>query len=191
MDKDKQNSETTHFGYQEVPLQEKAGKVADVFHSVAEKYDVMNDLMSFGVHRLWKRYTIKLSGVRRGQRVLDLAGGTGDLALRFAQMVGPEGQIVLSDINAAMLEQGRKRLIDRMSDTSRMVDRLHKKGLVSRAACCFDRRLVDITLTKNGEDILGEIDTLSQRFDQCMCGLQPDEAQKLSDLLDKLRSSYH
>lgn len=102
----------THFGYQQVPLEEKARKVADVFHSVAGKYDLMNDLMSFGIHRLWKRYTIELSGVKKGQRVLDIAGGTGDLASRFARMVGKDGEVVLSDINNSMLEQGRARLID-------------------------------------------------------------------------------
>ena len=107
------NSTETHFGYQQVPLEEKARKVADVFHSVADKYDLMNDLMSFGVHRLWKRYTIELSGVRKGQRVLDIAGGTGDLASRFARMVGKEGEVVLSDINDSMLQQGRSRMIDR------------------------------------------------------------------------------
>lgn len=106
------DSGTTHFGYQKVAVEEKAGKVREVFSSVAAKYDVMNDLMSFGIHRLWKRYTIELSGVRRGQRVLDLAGGTGDLASRFARIVGDEGEVVLADINAAMLGQGRARLLD-------------------------------------------------------------------------------
>ena len=103
---------TTDFGYQKVPLEEKAQRVAGVFHSVAEKYDVMNDLMSLGIHRLWKRYAIELSGVRRGQRVLDLAGGTGDLAKRFARMVGEQGEVVLADINGSMLERGRSRLVD-------------------------------------------------------------------------------
>lgn len=106
------NQSTTDFGYQKVPLEEKARRVAGVFHSVAEKYDVMNDLMSLGVHRLWKRYTIELSGVRRGQRVLDLAGGTGDLAQRFARMTGDSGEVVLADINGSMLRQGRSRLVD-------------------------------------------------------------------------------
>ena len=105
--------ENTHFGYQDVPKSEKAGKVAEVFHSVASKYDLMNDLMSFGVHRLWKRYTIELSGVRRGHQILDIAGGTGDLTAKFARIVGPEGRVVLADINASMLEVGRSRLIDR------------------------------------------------------------------------------
>lgn len=104
---------TTHFGYEEVPVEQKAGKVAEVFHSVAAKYDVMNDLMSFGVHRLWKRFAIELSGVRRGQRVLDIAGGTGDLAAKFSRTVGPEGRVVLADINSSMLAVGRARLTDR------------------------------------------------------------------------------
>lgn len=105
--------ETTHFGYQQVPKGQKAAKVAEVFHSVAAKYDLMNDLMSLGIHRLWKRYTIEMSGVRRGQRVLDIAGGTGDLAGKFSELVGPEGQVVLADINDSMLKVGRSRLVDR------------------------------------------------------------------------------
>jgi len=105
--------DTTHFGYREVPAAEKAGLVGDVFDSVAARYDLMNDLMSAGIHRIWKRFTIELSGVRRGNNVLDIAGGTGDLAARFAPMVGDEGEVVLADINASMLRVGRDRLIDR------------------------------------------------------------------------------
>ncbi len=104
--------ETTHFGYQEVPTDQKAGRVRAVFDSVATRYDLMNDLMSLGIHRLWKRFAVELAGVRRGQRVLDLASGTGDLAARFAGLVGPEGLVVMSDINAAMLDQGRDRMAD-------------------------------------------------------------------------------
>ncbi|QIK36716.1 bifunctional demethylmenaquinone methyltransferase/2-methoxy-6-polyprenyl-1,4-benzoquinol methylase UbiE [Caldichromatium japonicum] len=104
---------TTDFGYQRVPVEEKAKRVRAVFDSVAERYDLMNDLMSFGIHRLWKRHTIELAGVRRGQRVLDLAAGTGDLAARFAGLVGPEGLVVMTDINARMLNEGRDRLLDR------------------------------------------------------------------------------
>jgi demethylmenaquinone methyltransferase / 2-methoxy-6-polyprenyl-1,4-benzoquinol methylase len=103
---------TTHFGFQKVPVQEKAGHVKAVFDSVASRYDIMNDLMSLGIHRLWKRQAVALAGVRRGQRVLDLAAGTGDLAQRFSDIVGPEGEVVMSDINAAMLGQGRARLTD-------------------------------------------------------------------------------
>ena len=103
---------TTHFGYKTVALEEKQQKVAEVFHSVAAKYDLMNDLMSFGIHRLWKRFAIGLSGVRRGQQVLDIAGGTGDLAKAFSREVGPSGHVVLSDINESMLNVGRDRLID-------------------------------------------------------------------------------
>lgn len=101
---------TTHFGFQEIPLEEKARKVAEVFHSVANRYDLMNDLMSLGIHRLWKRFTIELSSIRPGMRILDLAGGTGDLASVFAELAGPRGQVILSDINSSMLEQGRERL---------------------------------------------------------------------------------
>ncbi len=109
---EEQDPELTHFGYRQVPRGEKARRVAEVFRSVAPRYDLMNDLMSMGIHRLWKRYAIELSAVRKGHRVLDLAGGTGDLARRLARMVGPGGEVVLADINAAMLEQGRIRLTD-------------------------------------------------------------------------------
>jgi demethylmenaquinone methyltransferase/2-methoxy-6-polyprenyl-1,4-benzoquinol methylase len=104
---------TTHFGYRTVAEKEKAGMVRGVFDSVADKYDIMNDLMSLGIHRLWKRFAVELAGVRRGQQVLDLASGTGDLADRFADLVGPEGLVVMSDINAAMLSHGRDRMLDR------------------------------------------------------------------------------
>jgi demethylmenaquinone methyltransferase/2-methoxy-6-polyprenyl-1,4-benzoquinol methylase len=107
------DKKTTHFGFEEVAVEEKAGRVADVFHSVAAKYDLMNDLMSGGVHRLWKRFTIEVSAVRRGHKVLDIAGGTGDLSYQFAKRVGAEGQVVLADINASMLNVGRDRLLDR------------------------------------------------------------------------------
>jgi len=106
------SDDKTHFGFEQVPVDEKVKRVAGVFHSVADKYDVMNDLMSFGIHRLWKRFTLSQTGLKAGQRVLDLAGGTGDLALRMAKMVGPSGEVVLSDINASMLSRGRQRLID-------------------------------------------------------------------------------
>ena len=102
----------THFGFQTVPVAEKAARVGQVFDSVADKYDLMNDLMSLGIHRLWKRFTVGLAGVRRGERILDLAGGTGDLASRFVRQVGANGLVVLSDINASMLAEGRRRLTD-------------------------------------------------------------------------------
>ena len=105
--------DTTHFGYRTVETSRKAGQVAEVFHSVAGKYDLMNDLMSMGIHRLWKRFTIELSGVRPGHRVLDIAGGTGDLTMKFSDLVGPSGQVILADINASMLQVGRGRLTDR------------------------------------------------------------------------------
>ncbi len=103
---------TTDFGYQQVPIGEKAERVAGVFRSVAPRYDIMNDLMSLGTHRIMKRMTIELSGVRPGQRILDLAGGTGDLAELFAPRVKPGGHVVLTDINASMLGIGRDRLLD-------------------------------------------------------------------------------
>lgn len=103
---------TTHFGYKTVNAEDKQALVANVFHSVASKYDIMNDLMSFGIHRLWKSITIDTSGVRPGNQVLDLAGGTGDLTRKFSKIVGPQGKVVLADINSSMLEVGRERLTD-------------------------------------------------------------------------------
>ena len=109
----KQDSDnTTHFGYQDVASDDKASLVRGVFDSVASRYDIMNDLMSAGLHRLWKRHTISQAAVRPGDVVLDLAGGTGDLAREFSKKVGKDGHVVLADINAAMLKQGRSRLVD-------------------------------------------------------------------------------
>jgi demethylmenaquinone methyltransferase/2-methoxy-6-polyprenyl-1,4-benzoquinol methylase len=106
------SEKTTDFGYEEVPEDEKATRVAGVFDSVAPRYDLMNDLMSVGLHRLWKRFAVEASGVRPGARVLDIAGGTGDLARLFSRRVGRHGEVVLTDINPAMLQQGRDRLLD-------------------------------------------------------------------------------
>ena len=102
----------THFGFESVDEQDKARKVRGVFDSVASKYDLMNDLMSVGMHRVWKAYTVLVANVRPGQRVLDIAGGTGDLALAFAPKVGPSGEVVHTDINEAMLREGRDRLLN-------------------------------------------------------------------------------
>jgi demethylmenaquinone methyltransferase/2-methoxy-6-polyprenyl-1,4-benzoquinol methylase len=118
---------TTHFGYREVPEQEKAARVGEVFRSVAPSYDVMNDLMSLGLHRLWKRFALELSGVRAGSRVLDVASGSGDLARAFAKRAGPSGQVVMTDINAAMLGVGRDKLVD--------------EGIVAPAALCDAEKL--------------------------------------------------
>jgi demethylmenaquinone methyltransferase/2-methoxy-6-polyprenyl-1,4-benzoquinol methylase len=106
-------SDKTHFGYQQVDEQDKAGLVAGVFDSVAGRYDLMNDLMSGGIHRVWKRFTIEVSAVRAGHRVLDIAGGTGDLAMKFSDLVGEEGEVVLADINDSMLRVGRDKLLNR------------------------------------------------------------------------------
>jgi len=105
-------SKTTHFGFETVDETEKASRVAGVFTSVASKYDIMNDLMSVGLHRLWKRFAVSVSGVRNGPRVLDVAGGSADLSRLFLQKVGSTGQVVLTDINNAMLRVGRDRLLD-------------------------------------------------------------------------------
>ncbi len=103
---------TTHFGFETVAEQDKAKKVGAVFHSVARRYDLMNDVMSAGLHRVWKHYTVNTSGVRPGQRVLDIAGGSGDLSRLFARKVGASGQVILTDINASMLGVGRDRMLD-------------------------------------------------------------------------------
>ncbi len=102
----------THFGFKTVAESEKAKKVAEVFHSVANKYDLMNDVMSAGLHRGWKRFAVSVSGVDRGDKVLDIAGGSGDLSKLFAKKVGAEGQVILTDINASMLGVGRDRMLD-------------------------------------------------------------------------------
>src|SRR5690606_37696581 len=107
------NDKQTHFGFQTVPEHEKREKVREVFSSVASRYDVMNDLMSMGLHRIWKAFAIQLSGVREGSRVLDVAGGTADLSLAFARRVGTTGQVWLTDINHAMLSRGRGRVLDK------------------------------------------------------------------------------
>jgi demethylmenaquinone methyltransferase/2-methoxy-6-polyprenyl-1,4-benzoquinol methylase len=108
----KEPPNSTHFGYAGVSETEKAQRVRGVFDSVANKYDLMNDLMSFGLHRVWKRFAVALSGVGKGDRVLDVAGGTADMTKRFADAAGPEGQVVLTDINAAMLALGRDHMLD-------------------------------------------------------------------------------
>ena len=118
---------STHFGYQTVAEEEKVHKVAEVFHSVAAKYDVMNDFMSAGLHRLWKTFTIAQAGVRPGFKVLDIAGGTGDLAKAFARQAGSTGEVWLTDINESMLRVGR--------------DRLLNKGLITPTSLCDAEKL--------------------------------------------------
>ncbi len=113
MSSDHKQQDSTHFGYKDVPASEKAGMVANVFHSVAGKYDIMNDAMSLGIHRLWKKFAVAQAGVRPGHRVLDLACGTGDLTLKMSPQAGPGGMVIASDINASMLQNGRDRLIDK------------------------------------------------------------------------------
>ncbi|TXH99155.1 MAG: bifunctional demethylmenaquinone methyltransferase/2-methoxy-6-polyprenyl-1,4-benzoquinol methylase UbiE [Rhizobium sp.] len=108
-----QKSGYTHFGFEDVPVGDKQKRVAGVFTSVASKYDVMNDVMSMGIHRIWKRFAVDLAAVRPGEKVLDVAGGTGDLTREFAKAAGPKGLVILSDINAAMLGEGRSRLTDK------------------------------------------------------------------------------
>ena len=106
-------TDKTHFGFKTVDADKKAGMVAEVFSSVAGKYDIMNDVMSFGIHRLWKKIALQHTGLKAGDSVLDLAGGTGDLTITLSRQVGPGGEVILSDINPAMLEAGRARLLDK------------------------------------------------------------------------------
>ncbi len=108
---DNQNK-TTNFGFKQIPTDEKVEAVANIFHSIAKKYDIMNDLMSCGIHRLWKRHTISQSGVHAGSKVLDVAGGTGDLTLQFSRLVGSKGQVILADINDSMLKIGCDKIAD-------------------------------------------------------------------------------
>src|SRR3984893_14697417 len=112
MNKNKENA-NTHFGFQQVPLKEKTQKVAEVFSSVAENYDLMNDLMSLGIHRWWKRYAVDSCTLRPGHCVLDIAGGSGDLSARISPQIGNQGQVFLADINTQMLKVGRERLLDK------------------------------------------------------------------------------
>lgn len=107
------NSSTTHFGFEQVTVEEKVKRVGNVFHSVAAKYDIMNDALSFGIHRAWKALTIQMSGVRSGHNVLDIAGGTGDLTMAFSKLVGDTGHVILADINDSMLDVGKSKLIDK------------------------------------------------------------------------------
>lgn len=109
---DNHREDTTHFGFKTVPEHEKQAKVGEVFHSVAQKYDVMNDVMSGGMHRVWKQFALDTSGVKSGDKVLDIAGGSGDLSKLFAKKVGPTGEVILTDINASMLGVGRDRMLD-------------------------------------------------------------------------------
>jgi len=143
MNKDKQS--TTHFGFEEVPVDEKTERVASVFHSVAQKYDLMNDLMSFGVHRLWKSKAIQLMNVQREQTVLDLAGGTADLTAKLSPLVGDKGEIVLADINSSMLEIGRDRLLDKNNSTNVKVIQANAEHLPFDANY-FDRIIIGFGL---------------------------------------------
>ena len=129
MNESGKSEETTHFGYQEVPVAEKEERVGQVFRSVANRYDIMNDVMSLGSHRLVKRFTIELSALRKGHRVLDLAGGTGDFSIRFSPLVGETGQVVLADINEAMLQVGRDRIIDKGLSTNVSIAQVNAEHL--------------------------------------------------------------
>ncbi|MDY6942281.1 MAG: bifunctional demethylmenaquinone methyltransferase/2-methoxy-6-polyprenyl-1,4-benzoquinol methylase UbiE [Pseudomonadota bacterium] len=138
-DQDDSHSDQTHFGFEQVHRADKQHRVREVFDSVAPRYDLMNDLMSFGLHRLWKRFTVNLAAVRPGETVLDLAGGTGDLARQFAKRVGRDGHVILSDINQAMLSRGRERMIDHgvLGNMGFMVANAEKLPIRDAAADCI------------------------------------------------------
>ena len=119
----------THFGFTTVDEDEKAGKVAEVFHSVAKNYDIMNDVMSGGLHRVWKHFTINTARLKKGDKVLDIAGGTGDLSRGWAKRVGKEGEVWLTDINSSMLTVGRDRLLNRRPDSARVAGRCGKTAV--------------------------------------------------------------
>ncbi len=136
------DKKTTHFGFKEVPWAEKQKYVGDVFRSVANRYDIMNDVMSMGIHRLWKRKAIAISGLRRKHKVLDLASGTGDLALKMSAIVGNQGQVVCSDINAAMLHHGRDRLIN-----AGAIDNIHYSLINAEHIPCADHYFDCVTIS--------------------------------------------
>ena len=122
------DDETTHFGFKSVPIKEKAGKVAEVFHSVAGKYDLMNDVMSLGSHRLMKQFAVELTVARKGHVILDLAGGTGDLTIRLVPLVGDEGHVILCDINLAVGESDPRRSSSKCLNSFRIADMLGNTG---------------------------------------------------------------
>lgn len=153
------SKDTTHFGYQTVPVEEKAGRVRGVFDSVASRYDIMNDLMSGGLHRLWKRFTIEQAAARRGHAVLDLAGGTGDLAREFLRQVGKDGRVVLADINHAMLVQGRRRLIDAGASSTLSIAQVDAEALPF-ASDTFDR----ITIAFGLRNVTNQAAALASMF---------------------------
>lgn len=136
---------TTHFGFTQVPVDEKTSRVQDVFHSVATNYDLMNDLMSLGIHKFWKQFAIQLCGLRPGQVVLDLAGGTGDLTAKISPIVGAQGRVVLADLNQSMLDKGRARLLDQGIFANVEFVRLNAEAL-PYADNSFDRILMGFGL---------------------------------------------
>jgi demethylmenaquinone methyltransferase/2-methoxy-6-polyprenyl-1,4-benzoquinol methylase len=144
-------SKTTHFGYQEVPENQKARRVGDVFRSVAPSYDLMNDLMSLGLHRAWKRFALEMSGVREGSRVLDVASGSGDLAAAFAKRVGASGEVWMTDINGAMLAIGRDKLLDRGLNAPMAICDAEKLPFASERFDCVSVAFGLRNMTRKGE----------------------------------------
>ena len=179
---------TTHFGYTDVLVDEKVGKIREVFDSVAPSYDVMNDLMSMGVHRLWKLFTVEIANIKPGHVVLDLAGGTGDLSALFAKRVGKTGKVVLADINEAMLRMGRDRMINR-GNASNIVYNLANAECLPYASNQFDRVCIGFGL----RNVTDKAAALRSMFDVLKLGgrvLILEFSKPVNPVLDKIYGLY-
>ncbi len=182
------NKATTHFGFVDVPIEEKVGKVREVFDSVAPSYDIMNDLMSMGVHRLWKRFTVEIANVKLGHVVLDLAGGTGDLSALFSKRVGDKGKVVLADINEAMLRVGRNRMIDK-GLTKNITYNLANAECLPYASNQFDRVCIGFGL----RNVTDKNEALRSMFDVLKPGgrlLVLEFSKPVNPILDKIYDIY-
>lgn len=182
------NSQTTDFGFTQVDKNQKKDMVADVFHSVAAKYDIMNDLMSMGIHRMWKRFTIDCSGVKAGQKVLDLAGGTGDLAAKFSKVVGATGQVILADINHSMLTVGKEKLLNKG-----IVGNLHYVQANAEALPFPDNHFDLITIAFGLRNVTDKSKALASMFRVLKPGgrlLILEFSKPTSELLNKVYDAY-
>jgi demethylmenaquinone methyltransferase/2-methoxy-6-polyprenyl-1,4-benzoquinol methylase len=184
----KDTQTTTHFGYETVEVNEKAGKVAEVFHSVASKYDLMNDLMSLGLHRIWKRYAINVAGFRPGHYVLDLAGGTGDLSALISPIVGRNGRVVLSDINESMLSLGRDRMLDE-GHGEQVKSALADAQQLPFADNSFDRAIISFGL-RNVTDKDQALKEMYRVLKPGGCALVLEFSKPTTPLLRKIYDTY-
>lgn len=182
------NPDHTHFGFESVPLKTKAKKVAEVFHSVAPKYDLMNDLMSLGVHRLWKRFAVDSLSLRAGHKVLDLAGGTGDLSALISPRVKEQGLVVLADINESMLQVGRDRLLDQGIQSNLRVVQVNAEQLAF-ADNYFDRIIIGFGL-RNVTDKAAALKSMYQSLKPGGRALVLEFSKPSSTLLKKVYDQY-